>query len=104
MGLIDGYHMMVISQYFSTFVDFISLEFVCKKFNTNMLKFHHNLIPLTTKTIKFFSKIETLNIWSKNNETFSNMNFRVIPSNHQDNIDFFALRYGVQLITTCFKR
>ncbi|ELP83949.1 hypothetical protein EIN_243900 [Entamoeba invadens IP1] len=72
MSTIDGYHMMIVSQYFTTIDDFINLEFVCKKYQNNMEKFHCNPIPLNRKTIKHFPNIETLYIWSRKDETFGN--------------------------------
>ncbi|ELP90213.1 hypothetical protein EIN_257330 [Entamoeba invadens IP1] len=72
MQRIDGYHMMVISQYFESIKDFVALEFVCKKYNNNMSKFHFNPIRLTSKTINYFPSIETLNIWTEDDETFGN--------------------------------
>ncbi|ELP92492.1 hypothetical protein EIN_524000 [Entamoeba invadens IP1] len=73
MSQIDGYHMMVVSKYFSTFQDFITLQIVCKKYQNNMEKFHFNPIPLTFKIQKYFPNIETLHLWSVSDETFHNI-------------------------------
>ncbi|ELP95353.1 hypothetical protein EIN_489180, partial [Entamoeba invadens IP1] len=72
MGRIDGYHMMIISQYFCSIKDFISLEFVNKKYKGNMSKFHFNPIPIYNRTINYFPNIETLNLWDANDPNFGN--------------------------------
>ncbi|ELP84171.1 hypothetical protein EIN_337900 [Entamoeba invadens IP1] len=61
MNKLDSFHMMIVSQYLTSIEDFVNLEF-----------FHNNPIPLTTKTIKFFDNLETLNVWNKHEETFGN--------------------------------
>ncbi|ELP89651.1 hypothetical protein EIN_349310, partial [Entamoeba invadens IP1] len=72
MSTIESYHGMIISKYFKTIKDFINLEFVCKKFSNNMKKFHFNPIPLNCKTLEYFSNIETLHLWQKEDENFDN--------------------------------
>ncbi|ELP86004.1 hypothetical protein EIN_234210 [Entamoeba invadens IP1] len=49
---LDAYHIMVVSQYFSSFTDFIALEMVCKKYNGNFSRFHFNPIPINNTIIK----------------------------------------------------
>ncbi|ELP84251.1 hypothetical protein EIN_064860 [Entamoeba invadens IP1] len=71
MSKLDGYHIMVVSQYFIKVQDFITVESVCKSIG-NMGKFHFNPLPLTLKTVKYFSNIETLYIWKKEDENFGN--------------------------------
>ncbi|ELP94506.1 hypothetical protein EIN_209050 [Entamoeba invadens IP1] len=70
---LDGYHIMIVSQYFSTIDDFINLELVCKKFRGNMAKFHYNPIPLSLVTIEYFPNIETLHLWSNEDEEFGSI-------------------------------
>ncbi|ELP95285.1 hypothetical protein EIN_158150 [Entamoeba invadens IP1] len=72
MTRIDTFHGMVVSKYFSSMIDFINFTLVNTKFKDNMDMFHANPIPLTLKTFKFFSKIETLNLWSEEDESFGN--------------------------------
>ncbi|ELP83905.1 hypothetical protein EIN_440890 [Entamoeba invadens IP1] len=72
MSKLDSYNGMVVSKYFKDIEDFIRLEFVCKKYNGNMKKFHFNPIPLTCKTINYFPNIETFHLWDKNEENFGN--------------------------------
>ncbi|ELP84059.1 hypothetical protein EIN_384480 [Entamoeba invadens IP1] len=67
-----GYHIMIVSKYFEDIIDFINLELVCKKFQGNMGKFHFNPISLNYKTFGYFPNIETLHLWSKEDETFGN--------------------------------
>ncbi|ELP95333.1 hypothetical protein EIN_217980 [Entamoeba invadens IP1] len=91
MSQLDGYHLMVVSQYFSTIQDFISIEFVCKRYLNNMERYHANPIPLTLKTIKYFPKIETLNIWSYDDEFFGNDIFNTIKTKTELKIDFYRI-------------
>ncbi|ELP86047.1 hypothetical protein EIN_446040 [Entamoeba invadens IP1] len=46
---------------------------VCKKFKDNMMKFHYNPIPLNKKNINYFLNIETLHLWSREDENFGNV-------------------------------
>ncbi|ELP94497.1 Ephrin type-A receptor 4A, putative, partial [Entamoeba invadens IP1] len=55
---------------FSDIQDFVNLELVSKKYQDNMEKFNYNPIPLTKKTIAYFPNIETLNLWSTEDESF----------------------------------
>ncbi|ELP93743.1 hypothetical protein EIN_321660 [Entamoeba invadens IP1] len=88
MSQLDVYHMMVVSQYFSTINNLIVLEMVCKKFQGNMDKFHNNPVPINKKTIKFFPKIETLNLWNCDNEVFGNdlFNRKKTRNNNQNRL------------------
>ncbi|ELP86247.1 leucine rich repeat containing protein BspA family protein, partial [Entamoeba invadens IP1] len=72
MSQLDSYSLMIVTKYFNTIEDFINVEFVNKKFRFNLDKFHFNPIRLTKKTLKYFSHIETLNVWSKDDEHFGN--------------------------------
>ncbi|ELP88635.1 hypothetical protein EIN_401630 [Entamoeba invadens IP1] len=67
MNHLDGFHIMIVSKYFSSFQDFISLELVCKKYASTMSKFHYNPIPLTRSKLIFFENLETLILWPQNN-------------------------------------
>ncbi|ELP92857.1 hypothetical protein EIN_507980 [Entamoeba invadens IP1] len=75
MSRLDVYHMMIVSQYFLCLNDFITLEMVKRKFKNNIEKFQFNPIPINKKTIKYFTHIETLNLWSKEDERFGNYIF-----------------------------
>ncbi|ELP87990.1 hypothetical protein EIN_419090 [Entamoeba invadens IP1] len=72
MVVLDSYHMMVVSQYFHSFLDFVHIELVCKKFYKTMSKFHYNPIPLNPKTLHHFPKIETLYVYTIKDYTFGN--------------------------------
>ncbi|ELP92892.1 hypothetical protein EIN_216370 [Entamoeba invadens IP1] len=92
MTKLETYHMMVISQYFPSIKIFVSIELVCKKYNGNMVKFHNNPISINQKTIKYFSNIETLNIYNKYDETFGNDVFKTTKkTNTADKIKFFKI-------------
>ncbi|ELP91117.1 hypothetical protein EIN_269430 [Entamoeba invadens IP1] len=69
---LSGYHIMIVSKFLETIIDFINLELVCKKFSGNMEKFHFNPIPLNSKTLGYFPNIETLHLWNKKDENFGN--------------------------------
>ncbi|ELP83879.1 hypothetical protein EIN_438930 [Entamoeba invadens IP1] len=69
---LTGYHIMIVSKYLKTIIDFINLELVCKKFGGNMEKFHFNPIPLNSKTLGYFPNIETLHLWDEGDENFGN--------------------------------
>ncbi|ELP88896.1 hypothetical protein EIN_475980 [Entamoeba invadens IP1] len=72
---LDAFHCMIVTKYFSTIEDFISIEFVCKKFNGNMSKFHYNPIPLNLFTLKFFPHIETFHLYTEKDYSFSSTKF-----------------------------
>ncbi|ELP89826.1 hypothetical protein EIN_426380 [Entamoeba invadens IP1] len=71
MCRLSGYHIMIVSKYLKTIIDFIKLELVCKKFGGNMEKFYFNPIPLNSKTIRYFPNIETLHFYN-DDENFGN--------------------------------
>ncbi|ELP84692.1 hypothetical protein EIN_173670 [Entamoeba invadens IP1] len=75
MVVLDGFHMMVVSQYFGRISDFIELSFVCKKFTNIMEKFHYNPVPLLNNNINLFTHLETLYLYSKTDDLFENKNF-----------------------------
>ncbi|ELP89523.1 hypothetical protein EIN_457820 [Entamoeba invadens IP1] len=72
MSQLSGYHIMIVSEYFKTIRDFINLELVCKKFGGNMGKYHFNPIQLNSKTIGYFTNIETLHLWNREDKNFGN--------------------------------
>ncbi|ELP90219.1 hypothetical protein EIN_510620, partial [Entamoeba invadens IP1] len=78
MARLDGYHMMIVSKYFTLFEDFVKLEMLNKKFFKNTEKFHSNPIPLTNINLKYFPNVETLNIYNETDEDFG---YEVLTSN-----------------------
>ncbi|ELP89672.1 hypothetical protein EIN_529120, partial [Entamoeba invadens IP1] len=70
MNRLNVTYMIIISEYFQDIQDFVNLELVSKKYQDNMEKFNYNPIPLTKKTIAYFPNIETLNLWSTEDESF----------------------------------
>ncbi|ELP85977.1 serine-threonine protein kinase, putative [Entamoeba invadens IP1] len=78
--MIDGFHLIVISQYFKSMNDFYNVEMVCKKFNGTLQKFHCNPIPVDKTTIKHFPNIETLNIWLEKDDVFGVLNKEQTPT------------------------
>ncbi|ELP89301.1 hypothetical protein EIN_045350, partial [Entamoeba invadens IP1] len=67
---IDPFHMMIVAKYFVSITDFLFLQQVSKKYNNFLSKFHFNPIPLTTHTRPFFPNLETLHIYSNNDNQF----------------------------------
>ncbi|ELP84371.1 hypothetical protein EIN_088740 [Entamoeba invadens IP1] len=105
MSKLDGYHMMVVSQYFPKFVNFVTLSLVCKKFNKIMDNFHYNPIPLTKNTLNYFPNIETFHVYTKNSEIFGKEFFdkKCVVNNSEviSNTVFFkvVIWYEVDFIT-----
>ncbi|ELP94328.1 hypothetical protein EIN_131370 [Entamoeba invadens IP1] len=73
MTQLDRYHIVVVSKYFLSIKDFTNFVRVSRKFKDVLLQFHINPIPINKKTIKYFPKIETLNLWCKEDEHFGNV-------------------------------
>ncbi|EDR23218.1 hypothetical protein, conserved [Entamoeba dispar SAW760] len=61
---------MITSMYFDDINDFINLEIGIKKFQGNMERFHFNPIPLNEYSRRLFPNIETLHLYSKDDEVF----------------------------------
>ncbi|ELP86702.1 leucine rich repeat containing protein BspA family protein, partial [Entamoeba invadens IP1] len=74
---------------------------VCKKFQGNMDKFHNNPVPINKKTIKFFPKIETLNLWNCDNEVFGNDLFNRKKLETTTKIDFFQINVWFVVTYDC---
>ncbi|ELP90707.1 hypothetical protein EIN_024860 [Entamoeba invadens IP1] len=103
MSRLDGYHGMVVAQYFSTITDFFTLEEVSHSFSGTMSKFHTNPFPLSTKTLKYFPSIETLNIWSESDETFGNKVINSKCTLSPNKTDFFKIVVFYTVPYTPFK-
>ncbi|ELP83637.1 hypothetical protein EIN_200750 [Entamoeba invadens IP1] len=85
MSCLDGYNLMICSKYFTSITDFKTVQMVCKKFRQTTMKFHYNPIPLTHKTHSiYFSKIETLVLYSPEDDIL-------------DDLTFFARKYLYQV-------
>ena len=70
IGTLDHYTIFIASRHFETIEDFMNLELCTKRFNGNMTKFHYNPIPLTNTTRKLFDHLQTLYIYSPNDNQF----------------------------------
>ena len=64
------YQLMIASKYFETIDDFINLELATPKARGNMEKFHFNPIALDSWSRQFFTSLETLHLYSEDDETF----------------------------------
>ena len=71
MKQLDSYSLMIVANYFKTKEDFINVQLVCKKFKETSEKFHYNPIPLDKSSRKLFPNLETLHLYSKTSEQFS---------------------------------
>ena len=74
-GHLGVYQLMITSKYFDSINDFKNLELATKKAKGNMEKFHYNPIPLDRETRKYFTSLETLNIYRKGDEEFRDEHF-----------------------------
>ena len=67
---IDHYSIMISSKYFESIDDFIHLELCSPRFEGNMERFHFNPISLNYQTKQFFPSLETLHLYSKDDNEF----------------------------------
>ena len=72
VSTLDNYIAFIASRHFETIDDFINLELSTKHFQGNMTKFFYNPIPLTEITRCFFTHLQTLFIYSKEDNLFEN--------------------------------
>ena len=72
ISTLDNYTTFISSRHFQSINDFINLELSTSKYNGNMTKFFYNPIPLTSETRKFFSHIQTLFVYSREDNQFEN--------------------------------
>ena len=70
IATMDHYTMFIASRHFESIEDFINLEMGVKRFNGNMTKFHYNPVPLTPITREFFDHLQTLYIYSEQDNQF----------------------------------
>ena len=70
IGTLDNYTLFIASRHFESIEDFINLECCTKRFNGNMTKFHYNPIPLNERTRTFFDHLQTLFIYSRDDNQF----------------------------------
>ena len=74
-GKLGVYHLMIASKYFNSIDNFINLELATPKARGNMEKFHFNPIDLDKWSRKFFTSLETLHVYNKNDDHFTNEDF-----------------------------
>ena len=68
IGKINEYIVFLASKYLETIDDHINLIMTSKKFSKNMEKYFYNPISLTQQTMKFFPRMEVLNIYKISDE------------------------------------
>ncbi|ELP92512.1 hypothetical protein EIN_275710 [Entamoeba invadens IP1] len=110
MTQLSRYHMMVVAKYFNTLNDFITVENINKRYTHFMELFHYNPIPLTWNTIKHFSYIETLHLYTQTDESFGNQIARKSTENNNEEntenkrvtlkVDFFQIVVWYQVTAT----
>ncbi|ELP83556.1 hypothetical protein EIN_001070 [Entamoeba invadens IP1] len=71
MSRLSGYHIMIVSNTSQLSKTLLTKSLFTKN-GSNMKKFHFNPIPLNSKTIVYFPKIETLHLWVNKHENFGN--------------------------------
>ena len=74
-GKLSPYDLMVVSKYFETIDDFINMELGITKARCNMEKFHFNPIALDEWSRQFFTSLETLHVYTKEDNTFPEETF-----------------------------
>ena len=74
-GKLGGYDLMVVSKYFESIDDFINMELASPKARYNMEKFHFNPIALDKRSRQFFTSLETLHVYTKEDNTFPEETF-----------------------------
>ena len=74
-GKLYAYDLMVVSKYFESIDDFINMELATPKAEGNMEKFHFNPIALDEWSRKFFTSLETLHLYSEEDEVFESEEF-----------------------------
>ena len=67
---LDNYCIFLSSKYFNTIDDHINLIRVCKRLKWNMAKYFFNPLPLTSKTRRFFPNLQTLFVYSPQDNLF----------------------------------
>ena len=85
---LDSYSLMVVSKYFNTIDDFINMELGIPKTKGNMEKFHFNPIALDQWSRKFFTSLETLHLYSEEDEKFESETFF-------KKVVWYRMEYGV---------
>ena len=72
ISTLDNYTVFISSRHFTTIEDFINLELSTSKYNGNMTKFFYNPIQLNETIRNFFPYLQTLYLYSKEDNTFEN--------------------------------
>ena len=70
LSRMDQYTMFITTRWFETIEDHINLIMTTRRFKNNMTKYHYNPISLTQTTRDFFPNLQTLYIYSMNEEIF----------------------------------
>ena len=69
---LDNYCLFLTSKWFSTIKDHIHFIQTCKRLEFNITKFHYNQLPLNERTRELFPNIQTLFVYSKQDNQFIN--------------------------------
>ena len=72
ISVMDHYTMFIASRWFDTIDDHINLILSTKRFQLNLTKFHYNPISLTKTTREFFDHLQTLYLYSEEDDQFQN--------------------------------
>ena len=82
LSTMDYYTMFITSRFFESIDDHINLIQTTRRFQRNMEKFHYNPVSLNTITREFFPYLQTLFIYSEDDELFEE-DKRIIARNIQ---------------------
>ncbi|ELP93646.1 hypothetical protein EIN_124990, partial [Entamoeba invadens IP1] len=75
VSFLDSFHIMIVCKYFNSFNDFVQLMIVSKKYKDIVTQFHYNPIPLTFNTLHYFTHLETLHLYSHEDQMFPENTF-----------------------------
>ncbi|ELP84985.1 hypothetical protein EIN_310870 [Entamoeba invadens IP1] len=75
VSTLDSFYMMLVCKYFQSFDDFIRVMSVSKKYNNIVTKLNYNPIPLTEKTLRHFTQLETLHVYTHGDPIFIEKTF-----------------------------
>ena len=67
---LGSYNLMIVAKYFNSTQDYINLELSTPKAKNMMHRFKFNPISLDTFNVKFFDTVDTLHIYSKEDNHF----------------------------------
>ena len=81
---LNSNHLHLVSRYFETLEDFISLEFALKKCRGNLERFTFNPISIDEDTIRFFPNLTELHLYRENDEIIQFNSLQSLDENEEN--------------------